>query len=147
MISPLFGIQLLGKLFQPWNIPDSDDIYLAPDCLSQLFHTVETHRGYLCLSLINFFESFICKQIRTTQLISICGPLLGANVAFLTPGCIAEYSGLGGCSKTSSHSELINKHSVKVINPFYSRLFIADRKSLYKCVTITPYNNAVINHL
>ena len=83
MISSLFSIQLLDKLFQVWNIPNSDDIYLAPDHLSQLFCTVEAHRGYLCLSLINLFESFVSKQIRTTQLISISSPILGTNVAFL----------------------------------------------------------------
>ena len=70
------------------------------------------------------------------------------NVAFLYfPVNVREYFGLSGRSKTGSRSELIDKHSVKVINPFYSRLFVVDRKSLYKCVTITPCNNAVINHL
>ena len=56
MIFFLFGIQLLGKLLQVWDIPNSDDIYLTPDCPSQSFCTVEVHRGYLCLSLINLFR-------------------------------------------------------------------------------------------
>ena len=73
--------------------------------------------------------------------------LLMVVVFLYFPVNIREYSRLSGRSKTSSHSKLIDKHSVKVINPFYSRLIVVDHKSLYKCVTITPCNNAVIDHL
>ena len=53
------------------------------------------------------------------QLLNISKNFLDVCSFSLFPVSIREYSGLSGRSKTGSRSELIDKHSVKVINPFY----------------------------